>query len=231
MIRNHVNSLMDLFFPDCCQACDQPLMRGEELICVKCRYEVPYTDFHLMDCHEGVKLLGGQFPLASVLAYMYFDTESRVQRMIHRIKYFNKPVLAYRLGVEYGEILTACGHPCLEADAIVPVPMSPERRRKRGYNQSEVFASGLSSVMGLPVWSGALRRKPGSPTQVGKGRQERFRNISTAILPGDRSALSGAHVLLADDVLTSGATVIACADMLMEASIDRISVVTIARKR
>lgn len=223
--------LVDLLFPDCCSGCDRPLVSGESLICVKCRYEIPRTDFHRQVLHEGTQLVAGQFPLGFVLSYLYFDDDSRVQHMLHQLKYLNRPALAYALGVEYGNILKEFEHGCLQADAIVPVPMGSAKLRKRGYNQSEVFAQGLGTAMGLPVWPHALGRRSRSQTQVGKGRAARFLNLSSAFFPKASDMLVGSHVLLADDVLTSGATVVACANALMEVGVDRVSVVTIARKR
>ena len=230
-MRKLIDDIVGLFFPDCCLGCDRPLVKGEELICVYCRFGIPKTAFHLQSFHEGVQLVGGHFPLEFVLAYLYFDGESRVQQMIHRLKYFRQPALAYQLGVEYGKILVECNHPVTAVDALIPVPMTSAKQRKRGYNQSEVFAQGLSSVLAIPVLNKVLRRKENSQSQVGKGRRARFQNLAAAIELGDPGELAGKHVLLVDDVLTSGATVVACAKPLVIAAVDRISVVAIARKR
>ncbi len=230
-LRYHLNNFLDLFFPVCCAGCDRPLVLGEQLICTHCRYHLPVTGFHTDPDNEGVRLLGGQVPLVSVLSYLYFDDESRVQQMIHHFKYLGLQELGRKFGEEYGQLLRDSGHESTHANLIVPVPIQAAKLRKRGYNQSQVFAEGIAAILNIPICPDVLSKSPRIKTQVGKGRLARFENLAGAITANEKSAeIQDKHILLADDVLTTGATIVACANALLDAGAGRVSVVTLARK-
>lgn len=230
-INHQLSNFLDLFFPKCCAGCDRPLVQGEKNICTHCRYTLPFTDFHKDPMNEGVRLLGGQLPLETVLSYLYFDDDSRVQQMVHQFKYLGLLELGRSFGRDYGRLLKQAAHPSLQADWIVPVPIQTSKLRKRGYNQSEVFAEGLAESLKIPLQSHVLAKEPGVKTQVGKGREARFANLSRAIKINEHSTdIQGKYILLVDDVLTSGATIVACAEKLLEGGAGKVGVVTLARK-
>lgn len=230
-LRHHLRSLLDLFFPVCCAGCDRPLVLGEELICTHCRYHLPMTGFHTDPDNEGVRLLGGQVPLTFVLSYLYFDDGSRVQQMVHHFKYLGMQELGRKFGEEYGRLLRDSGHGITGADLIVPVPIQAARLRKRGYNQSQVFAEGLAAALDIPIRPEVLSKNPRIRTQVGKGRAARFENLAGAVtVSGKCAEIQGKHILLVDDVLTTGATIAACAGALLGAGAGCVGVVTLARK-
>jgi len=230
-IKHQLDYFLDLFFPVCCAGCDRPLVRGEKWICSFCRYSLPLTDFHKDPQNEGVRLLGGQVPLETVLSYLYFEDDSSVQQMVHHFKYLGLWELGKSFGREYGTLLKMYDHKCLSADLIVPVPIQLAKLRRRGYNQSAIFGEGLAEAMNIPIEPHALIKDPKIKTQVGKGRVERFENLSNAILPNEsKPVIEGKYILLVDDVLTSGATIVASANALLQGGATKIGVVTLARK-
>lgn len=229
-IRSYLEDFLELFFPECCAGCGRTLIRKEDFICIYCRYALPQTNFHRVDDHEAARLFWGLVPFQFVLSYLYFKDMSSVQQIIHHFKFKNKPLLASYFGKEYGRKLIWKNHPVTQADVLIPVPMQPKKLRKRGYNQSEYFALGLAEILEIPLCSTALKRQNGSVSQIGKNRLDRFQNIGNAIEPGYLDGLAGKHIVLVDDVLTTGATLAACAEVLLKADISMISVITFARK-
>lgn len=221
-----------LLYPVCCAGCDRPLYLGEHLLCTSCRYHLPITDFHLDPINEGVQLLGGQFPLDFVLCYLRFEEASRVQNMVHNFKYRGGQELGFGLGKAYGELLCAVEHACLRSDILLPIPMQVKKLKKRGYNQAEVFANGISEATKIPLRNDLLSKSPKVQTQVGKSRAARFENLEKAYeYVGEADELKNQSVILVDDVLTSGATIAACAQVVLEAGAKSIGVITLARKR
>lgn len=219
MISRCLSDLASLFFPKTCAGCDIPLVYGEKLICTSCWYHLPFTV-----PHDGVSDLStGQS--ASLL---YFLDSSRVQRIIYQLKYRNRPEIGNLFGEKYGAILRETA-PFNEADLIVPVPLHPLKLRKRGYNQSAFFAQGLSRSMQKPLADRCLIRHRPTQSQTTKNRYQRYENMDAAFRLNDAAVIVGKHILLADDVLTTGATLEACSNVLLKAGATQVSSVTIAK--
>ena len=219
MITRYLNDLASLFFPDTCAGCDTPLVYGERLICTSCWYQLPVTlsadKLHML----------GTGPSAS----LFLLTEpSRIQRIIHRMKYRNRPEIGILLGERFGSIL-ADTPPYAESEVVVPVPLHPLKLRQRGYNQSACFAQGLATAMGKPVAIHGLARLRATESQTTKNRYERYTNMESAFRLNEPAAIIGKHVLLVDDVLTTGATLEACAAVLLEGGATKVSAATIAK--
>lgn len=227
-----LNRFIDLFFPCCCAGCVRPLVEGERYLCALCLYHLPETNYHLDHHNEAALSLGGQFPLGFIVSYLLFEDRSAVQQIIHHFKYLGMHGLGRYLGEKYGKILRDSGHYICQADLLIPVPMQRKRLRKRGYNQSVIFAEGLAEELLLPVMPTALIKVKNTITQVGMARRERYENLAGGFkLNVDEELIAGKHVVLVDDVLTSGATIVSCAEALLAAGVAKISVVTLARKR
>ncbi len=171
--------------------------------------------------------LWGRVACEGVAAYLYFRKGSRVQHLIHHLKYKGRYQIGDFLGRLYGQILINQS-PFNTVQLIIPVPLHPKRQRERGYNQSEVFANGLGKVMGIPVSNQNLIRSARSETQTRKNPTQRWENVKEIFSVVDPEALEGKHILLVDDVFTTGATIEACATTLLTACSVRISVITIA---
>lgn len=221
-----LRSLFSLFYPKLCLACGEGLPVGEDYICLPCQYKLPKTDYHLTADNDFTARFWGRVPLHSGAALYHFHKGGRAQRLIHQLKYKGQRTVGVRLGEWYGLQLR-------EADLfktverIVPVPLHPKRQHFRGYNQSAAFAQGLSTTMGVP-WSKSLRRPTYTQTQTRKSRLERFDNVATAFELVNASHMTQQHVLLVDDVITTGATLEACAHELLKVPGLKLSMATIA---
>lgn len=218
---------LSLFFPNLCLACRQNQASAENILCLSCQQHLPFTDFHRMPENEFTDRFWGRIPLEAGAALLYFTKESKVQNLIHLLKYGDRPNVGIQLGKLYGAILKAY-FPFKEIELIVPVPLHPQKQRSRGYNQSTQFAIGLSESMNIPYLEDALKRTIQTSTQTRKSRLERFENVLLAFQVHQANAISGKHILLVDDVLTTGATMEACAAKLLELPEVKVSMATIA---
>ncbi len=229
-IKRYIHDLASLFFPRACLGCDTPLVYGERLICTNCWYHLPYTHAHRDTQNVGARQLWGRVPVAAVASYLYFVDSSRVKRIMHHFKYRRCPQVGELLGSRYGDLLKETA-PFNQADIIVPVPLHPSKLRDRGYNQSAFFAKGLSASMGRAVEEHALARHQATESQTRKSRYQRYENTVDTFSVRGREAIAGKHVLLVDDVLTTGATLEACAHVLLVGGAAKVSIVTIAKAR
>ncbi|MGN7205141.1 ComF family protein [Pedobacter sp. SAFR-022] len=219
--------LLQLLFPSVCNGCGQPLVKSEQLICLSCRFDLPYTDFHLYPDNPVAKQLWGRIPCAQATAMLYFKKGTRVQQLLHNLKYKGKPELGVLLGELLAEtILQSSEH--WEIDLILPVPLHKKRERTRGYNQSMCIAEGLSAGLHLPVYKNVLVKRSSTSSQTKKSRFSRFENLKSAFSIEEEEKVKGKHVLLVDDVITTGATIEACASALNFAGIASLSVAAIA---
>ena len=232
VLKQWVQHFLQLWFPPCCAACDRPLVENERFICLECQYHLPITNFHVDSFNEGVQLIGGQFPLDFVACFLRFEERSRVQNIVHQFKYFGNKQLGFSLGQSYGNLLKKNQHPCLSSDALIPIPAQGTTKKKRGYNQSQVFAEGLATELNLPIISDVLYKLPSVESQVGKGRAARFDNLEQAYqCIENEGRLQGKKVILVDDVLTTGATISSCANALFMQGVTSVGVIALARKR
>ena len=222
-----INDLFNLFFPRICQACGEALAPVDEEICLSCLYLLPYTHFHLDADNAMVQSLWGRVPVEGAAAFLYFHKGGKVQHMIHRFKYKKRHQIGTFLGRIYGYQLLK-QTPYNTVDMIIPVPLFKKKQRKRGYNQSEVFAKGLSIALGVPVETNILFRTKESESQTRKTQSQRWENVKEIFSVIHAEQLEGKHILLVDDVMTTGATIEACATTLLKDNNVRISVVTIA---
>ncbi len=212
-INPYLKDLAALFFPQTCAGCDTPLVQGESFICTDCWYHLPYIHVQKKTEHA---------------SYVYLRDSSRVQQIIYHFKYRNRPQIGTLFGSRFGDVLRETA-PFNRADIIVPVPLHPRKFRKRGYNQSVFFAKGLSQSMQKPVGEYCLTRLRATESQTRKNRYERSENMHAAFALNDGEAIVGKHVLLVDDVLTTGATLEACADVLLAGGAAKVSTATIAK--
>ncbi len=222
-----LNNLLGLFYPNLCLACGHNLPPQQEGICISCRYKLPKTGFHLEPENAFTERFWGRIPLQAGAAFLHFTKGGRAQRLIHHLKYEGKRKVGIYLGQLYGEVLRETSI-FRETTLIVPVPLHPRKQHQRGYNQSALFARGLSESMGIPCLPDGLKRREYTDTQTKKSRLERFENVEKAFVIPHPEKLKGQHVLLADDVITTGATLEACALKILEVEGVKVSMATIA---
>ena len=220
-----LNSLLNLVFPKLCVCCGGSLMEGEENICLTCLYSLPrlakqdYTENRIMD------LFLGRVKLEKAFSWCMFEKQTSVQNILHHIKYKDKDYLARQMG----EII-AREMPDFFADidAIVPVPLHKKKQKIRGYNQSEAIACGVQKVVGLPIFSKLLTRTRFSETQTHKNKEERWKNTQGLFSLEPNEGFEGKHLLLIDDVLTTGSTAIACLEELQKIPNVKLSFLSLA---
>ncbi len=220
-----LNSLLDLIFPKLCVCCDGVLMEGEHNICLTCLYTLPrvvdkdYTNNKVMD------LFLGRVRLEKATAWLHFEKESKVQNILHHIKYKDKNKFAQQIGeVMASEMKDFFA----DIDAIVPVPLHVNKQKIRGYNQSEEIAKGVQELVGLPVFSELLIRNRFNETQTHKNKEERWQNTQGLFSLEANEGFEGKHILLIDDVLTTGSTAIACLKCLEQIPNVRLSFLSLA---
>lgn len=216
-----------LLYPLRCAACERDLVEGEKAICTHCRYRLPRTHFHHFPGNVVERHFWGKIPLVAAAACFHFSKGERVQRMIHHLKYKQRPDVGVEVGTWYGRDLLQV--PAFASiDLIIPVPLHPEKLRLRGYNQAACFAEGLGIGMGKTVLPDGLLKVVATSTQTRKHRFDRFRNVEHVFQAADPAGLTGRHILLVDDVITTGSTLVSCAETLLEVPGVRISIVGMA---
>jgi len=227
LLRAYLNDFAALLFPQLCQACNQPLVDHEDLICTDCLYNLPYTHFHQQPDNIVIHQFWGKVYIKAAYALFYFTKGGKVQQLMHQFKYKNKPAIGKKLGVMAGNQLKENNH-FKTTDVIIPVPLHKSRLRKRGYNQSACFAEGIATVLNIPVLTDCLIRKKATQTQTKKSRYERTLNMQDVFEVVDAHKLAGKNILLVDDVVTTGATLEACALALLAVKGLQLNIATIA---
>lgn len=225
---NPVADVLNLFFPRLCLACNGALPPRVYHVCADCQLQLPYTRQHLEAENAFKKRLVGRVPLVQGSAMFFFDADSFVENLIYGIKYENKPDAAVEIGRWYGLMLKKTSN-YDDVTAILPVPMHRKKQIQRGFNQAERFGEGLAQSMGLYVDDNLLQKTRLTESQTKKNKKERLENaqeVYAVTLPPNLP--NAPHFLIVDDVLTTGATLEACADALRAAIPNvRISMATI----
>jgi len=216
-----------LFYPRVCVACHTSLIKGEDVLCTSCLVQLPKTAYHRFDQNPVHNRLAGRLPLQFASAFLKFRKGGLVQSLLHELKYNNRPEIGVRMGHLYGiELLESGIGPGF--DVIVPVPLHASRMRKRGYNQSAKFAEGLSEALHVQWEESISLRLNATNTQTRKGRADRWSNVKDAFSIAGIDKVAGKKILLVDDVITTGATLEACGQHLVDAGCASLSVACIA---
>lgn len=226
-VKDIADDFLSLFLPHPCLSCGTHLVRGEEVLCTACFLDMARTDFHLRRGNMLEQAFWGRCPVERAAAFSIYNRGSRIRRLVHLLKYSGRKDIGFRLGTMYGSVLAESRFTD-GMDMIIPVPLDPARERHRGYNQSRHVADGLASRCRMPVRSDILYRRGGSGSQTRRGRYERWENVEglfAVMKPGD---ITGRHVLLVDDVITTGSTMEACVNALQAVGDVKVSVVALA---
>lgn len=226
-MRKWIDCLTGLLFPRCCVVCQGPLSRGEKFICTSCLALLPRTNDHLNPEHPTEKFFWGRLSVEKASSFYYHYKGSDYNRIVYKLKYGHCRQIGRMMGRIMASELEKSGF--FEGiDLIVPVPLHPKKERRRGYNQSEWIGRGVSEVTGIPLHTGLLIRTVHTPTQTRKTTSERWENVSGIFESVPNEKPEGKRVLLVDDVLTTGSTLLSAAQTLCTNADVKVSMLTLA---
>ncbi len=220
-------SFINLLFPNCCPACDNALTNPKDFICTFCRFHLPKTNFHPHKINPVSKKFDGRINVHSATSFLYYIKGGLSQGLIWNLKYNGRKDVGIYLGELYGYDLMETDL-YNTVDVIIPIPLHKDKYRKRGYNQSEQFAEGLSKTMNKPTDFSTTVKTISTTTQTTKRRYERWKNVENKFVVNDLELFRGKHILLVDDVVTTGSTLEAAAIALAMVQDIKISIATIA---
>lgn len=222
-----LNPIINLFFPKVCVACHNLLGDNEHTICMDCRHDLPVTNFHFDDSDVVKKVLYGRAKIENGTALFRFEKKGKVQQLIHNLKYRGHENIGHFLGNWLGgELKTIEAYQ--QIDAVIPVPMHPKKLKKRGYNQVTKFGQQISEALNAEFKDDVLVKITNTQSQTIKSRFSRWDSSNELFAINNPNSIKGMHILLVDDLITTGATLEACINVLNQAKNVKISVATMA---
>ncbi len=226
MFTEWLASLFELFFPRVCAICTKSLFLHEEVICMPCRLHLPETGYHTEPANKAARVFWGRVRIEHCSSFLHYRKGNSVQRLIHQLKYKGRKDIGEYLGRLYGKKLAEAGL-LTGIDFIIPVPLHWKKERRRGYNQSLAIAMGVSAEIMKPVATDKVTRKFYNVSQTTKDRYGRWENARERFALSDNHGLEGKHLLIVDDVITTGSTIESLASVLGEVPHVKISVISI----
>ena len=227
ILREYLADFVSLLFPQLCPACGESLMANEHLLCIECRYSLPQTNFHQHPDNIVAQQFWGKMPLQGAYSLYYFSKGGKVQSLMHHFKYSGMQRIGHILGNIAGAQL-AGNETFNSTELIIPVPLHKKRLKERGYNQSACFAQGIAEKLDIPVEENNLVRLKATETQTHKSRFARYENMKDVFSVQNPERLENKHILLVDDVITTGSTLEACGNALLKVPGLKLSIATIA---
>jgi len=219
---------MHLFYPHLCNGCGSDLLQKNHLLCLKCINDLPHTRFAQYAGNPVEKYFWGRLNITAAHSEFYFSKGSLVQELIHQLKYKGNTAIGAYLGGMMAETLIKSGR-FNTIDGLIPLPLYPEKEHHRGYNQAAIICNGMSVIMNVPVLNGCVIRQRFTETQTRKHRTERWENVDKSFAVKNARALHGKHLLLVDDVITTGATLEACGATILQLENTKLSIATLAQ--
>jgi len=225
LLREIKDSFLHLLFPHICNGCGNDIIEDGSSLCLRCLESLPATQFEKFPENPVEKIFWGRLPLVAASAHLYFTKESLVQGLMHTLKYKGNKDLGIQLGILMGEGLLNSGR--FVADALVPLPLFASRERKRGYNQASLLCEGIASMTRIPILKDIIIRPEATETQTHKNRIERWSNMEGKFELVKPERIRNRHLLLVDDVITTGATLESCGLELLKAEGTTLSIATL----
>jgi len=223
---SYINGFWALLFPDVCKKCGFDLSEKEEILCRKCINELPRTYFEISKNNPVAQLFWGRVKIAHAFSIFYFRKGETLQKLIHLLKYKKNRKVGFLLGKIAGKIIKE-SLPDFSFDYLVPVPLHPKRLKTRSYNQCELLSQGMSKILKIPVMKEALIRNVYNVSQTKKGKLERWENVAGIFKMINLDILKDKHILIIDDIITTGSTLEACCAPLLEVPNIKISIMSI----
>lgn len=228
-IKKLYQEFYNITFPRVCMSClEEASPQSGSLFCVKCFFELPFTDHFTNANNDLVKHFYGKLDLNYAASLMYFTEGGAVQSILHNFKYKRMIDIGIQLGILSADKLLNSGF-FGTIDAIIPVPLHQGKLFQRGFNQSEVFGRAVAKKMKVPIYDDVLLRNRYTETQTKKSRSERIKNVNEAFEVHNKHKINEKNIVLVDDVITTGATMISCVDILKENGVNKISILSIAK--
>jgi|SRR5579871_3593297 len=222
-----VHNLSHLFFPHTCAGCGTDILNAGQLLCLHCSNDLPFTHFDLYKNNPVEKIFFGRCNITNAMSLLYFTKDSALQNLLHQLKYKNKKEIGFYFGRMMGNALEHAQR-FNAIDALISVPLFTAREKRRGYNQATVLCEGIAEILKMPVLKNALVRTNATETQTHKSRIERWQNMEGRFELKSAELLKDKHVLLVDDVITTGATLEACAQEILSVEGAKVSIATLA---
>lgn len=219
-------ALLHFLFPHVCEGCGTDVLGIDHFICTKCHSELPKTEFHQFANNPVEKVFWGRIPLAAATAQYYFSKASTMQHLMHQLKYRGNKELGIYLGKMMGQALAETNR-FRFVDALVPLPLFPEKEKKRGYNQATLLCEGIAAILNKPVLNEAVVRTTHTESQTKKNRVERWINMEGRFELNKPELIANKNILLVDDVVTTGATLEACGAAILQANNVQLSIATL----
>lgn len=222
-----IKDLLDLFFPPCCTSCGNLLPPSVEYLCIHCQLSLHRTHYHQLRSNPVEKHFWGRLKIERATSFLHFKPKGIVQKIVHQLKYQEQSDLGYAMGKLCARELQSSAF--LEGiEIILPVPIHPKKLKIRGYNQAAAFGRGVSSFTGIPIDEESLLKEQHTDSQTKKSRYHRFENVRSSFVIKSIQNIQGKHILLVDDVITTGSTLEACGTALKDSADCRISILTLA---
>lgn len=227
-LGDYLKGLSQLFFPNVCVNCQRGLAKNETVLCLVCEVKLPKTNFHQIAENPIEKRLWGRLSVERASSFLFFEKGSQTQHLMKLLKYQNRQDVGEKLGKLYAQNLARENALLCRIDAIIPLPLHPEKQKHRGYNQCDSIAKAMGEVWQKPVFKNAVARTTNNITQTGKNRMSRWENVERIFEVKEPEKLKNKHILLVDDVITTGATLEACGMEILEVEGTKLSIATLA---
>ncbi|NEN22050.1 ComF family protein [Cryomorpha ignava] len=221
-----LSAIETLLFPINCAACGNSLNNQEDTVCIACLYKLPRTNFHRVKDNPVAQKFDGRMPINAGFSFLFFHKGNLAQILLHQLKYKDREDLGERLGAMFAKDLKADNYDL--PDLLIPLPLHPAKLALRGYNQCHSIALGMTKHLDIEVGYNTVARVVANPTQTRKARFDRWLNVAHIFEVAEPEKVLGRHILLLDDVITTGSTLEACGRCLLEAGAREISIATIA---
>lgn len=226
LIKEIKDALLHLAFPHVCESCGTDNLQVDHILCLRCLSSLPNTNFHLHANNPIEKIFWGRIPISSATSQYYFTKESMMQHLMHQLKYKGNKEVGLFLGRLMGWAMAESNR-FSSVDGLIPLPLHKSKEHKRGYNQATLLCEGISSVINKPVLKNIVTRTAHTETQTKKSRIQRWQNMEGKFELVNASAIETKHLLLIDDVVTTGATLEACGKELLTAKNVQLSIATL----
>ena len=226
---NILRSILSLFYPECCYVCDKKLVEGENYICLDCLLKMPKTNYHFQTENGAADRFKGKIPYEKAASFIFYNKGGFSQNLMKSIKYKGNLGLGQYLGRLMAQSIQESSPFFEDIDSLVPIPLHRKRQKARGFNQAEEIAKGIKQVTAIPICNDLVSRKMQTQTQTKKGRYARWLNTIDIFAAEKKNDFICNHILIIDDVLTTGATIEACAQAILQSYTDvKISILTLA---